>query len=186
MMHTSTRPSSMDWKAYPIASRPEVQPVETVCTGPCAPTSSATAEARELGEKARSRCRTRRAVVDVPAGAAAADGDVVVLQSGGATDCRTERDADPPGIHLLQVETRVAQGFPGGDQRELDVPVRAGDLLLAETVLRRVEIALGGDPGAEPGRVEEGDAPCRGAPVREEVPEGRLRRFRPGRRRRPR
>lgn len=45
------------WNAYPIASSPEVQPVDTVCTGPWAPTSSATADASELGANARSRYR---------------------------------------------------------------------------------------------------------------------------------
>lgn len=56
VMQTSARPSSMVWKAYPTASSPEVQPVETVCTGPCAPNCAATTEASVLGENARCSC----------------------------------------------------------------------------------------------------------------------------------
>lgn len=55
-MHTSALPSSIVWKAYPTASSPEVQPVETVCTGPRASNRSATVEASVLGENARCRC----------------------------------------------------------------------------------------------------------------------------------
>lgn len=55
MMQTSIRPSAMEWTAYPMASSPDVQPVETVWTGPRAPVSSATAEARVAGVNARCR-----------------------------------------------------------------------------------------------------------------------------------
>ncbi len=37
------------WWPYPIASIPEVQPVETTTEGPCAPNFSATSLARLLG-----------------------------------------------------------------------------------------------------------------------------------------
>lgn len=55
-MQMSARSSSIVWKAYPTASSPEVQPVETVCTGPRASKRSATVEARVLGANARCRC----------------------------------------------------------------------------------------------------------------------------------
>ena len=62
----------------------------------------------------------RRAVVDVPACAGAADRHVVVLQTCGAADRGPQRHPDPPGVLLLGVETRVADGFLGGHHRELD------------------------------------------------------------------
>src|SRR5689334_11496117 len=55
-IQTSALPSSTVWRAYPTASSPEVQPVETVCTGPRAPKRSATIDASVLGENARCRC----------------------------------------------------------------------------------------------------------------------------------
>ncbi len=114
-----------------------------------------------------------RAVVDVPACSAAADGDVVVLQPGGAAHRGAERDAHAPRVGPLRVEARVGEGLAGGHHRELHVAVRPGYLLLVQPVRRRVEVALGGDPGPEAGRVEEGDTPRRGAAVGEQVPEGR-------------
>lgn len=48
---TSALPSRMSSAAWPSESRPEVQPVETTATGPCAPTSRATSAAMELGTR---------------------------------------------------------------------------------------------------------------------------------------
>ena len=49
---TSASPSAMSWWAYPMASMPEVQPVETTCAGPCSPCRQATSAARLLGTSA--------------------------------------------------------------------------------------------------------------------------------------
>lgn len=46
---TSAEPSRIRETACPTESRPEVQPVETTVTGPCAPTSHATSAEMELG-----------------------------------------------------------------------------------------------------------------------------------------
>lgn len=112
-------------------------------------------------------------VVHVPALPAVADQDVVVLQTGGATDRRAQGDTDPPGVLRGEVETGVQDRLLTGHQGELDVPVAAGDLLRVQSVGRRVEVALGGDPRTQPGRVEEGDAACRRATVGQQVPERR-------------
>lgn len=51
LITTSALPSRIRSVAWPIASRPEVQPSETSATGPCAPTRRATSTAMELGTK---------------------------------------------------------------------------------------------------------------------------------------
>lgn len=48
---TSASPSAISSAAWPTESRPDVQPVETVATGPSAPVSQATSAAIELGTK---------------------------------------------------------------------------------------------------------------------------------------
>lgn len=48
---TSALPSRISSAAYPIASRPEVQPLGTSDTGPWAPAVRATSAASELGTK---------------------------------------------------------------------------------------------------------------------------------------
>jgi len=45
---TSALPSQMSWLAWPTASRPEVQPVETTVAGPSAWLAQATSTAIEL------------------------------------------------------------------------------------------------------------------------------------------
>ncbi|CAL9327423.1 hypothetical protein SUDANB126_00002 [Streptomyces sp. enrichment culture] len=48
---TSALPSRTSSQPCPIASRPEVQPLETRPTGPCAPHARATSAARDEGTK---------------------------------------------------------------------------------------------------------------------------------------
>ncbi len=55
---TSAEPSWMSPAACPIASSPEVHPVETSATGPSAPTAQATSTAIVLGTRKPYRCGT--------------------------------------------------------------------------------------------------------------------------------
>lgn len=48
---TSALPSSIARTALPTESRPEVQPVETIVTGPSAPTAQATSAGMTLGTR---------------------------------------------------------------------------------------------------------------------------------------
>jgi hypothetical protein len=48
---TSALPSRISSTAWPSESRPEVQPVDTMDTGPWAPVRQATSAAMELGTK---------------------------------------------------------------------------------------------------------------------------------------
>lgn len=111
-------------------------------------------------------------MVDVPPRALVADVDVVVLQAGGSADGGAQGHSGAPGLVGVEVEAGVGHRLARRDQGELDVPVVSLRLAGAEPVVGGVEVDLGGYPGAEPGRVEEGDAPCRGPPVGEQVPEG--------------
>ena len=75
------------------------------------------------------------------------------------------------GSRSAESEAAVGDRLARGDHGELRGPVHPPDLLRAQAVRRRVEVDLGGDPGAERRRVEEGDPPGRGAAVAEQVPE---------------
>src|SRR5262249_10565736 len=92
---------------------------------------------------------------------------------GGAADGRAERDPDPPRVLDLEVEPRVAHRLGGRGERELHVPVGAFGAGRVESAGDRVEVALGGDPRAEPLGVEERDPAGRRAAGGQQVPEAR-------------
>jgi hypothetical protein len=56
-MTTSAAPSSSSCAAYPTASRPDVQPVDTTATGPSAAHAHATSAAMLLGSIELYACR---------------------------------------------------------------------------------------------------------------------------------
>src|SRR5690606_36701112 len=87
-------------------------------------------------------------------------------------DDAADADGDPFRVGAGQCDAAVGDGLAGGDDRELAGPVYPADLLRGEAGGKRVEVALGGDLGAESGRVEQADAAGVGTAGGEQVPVG--------------
>src|SRR5690625_4591146 len=110
-------------------------------------------------------------MVDQPGGPRVADDTVLLVQAHRASDCGADARTGAVRREGLELQAAVGRALVGAGGGELGDAVHAPHFLGAEPLLAGVEVALGGDLGAEGGAVEEGNGAGGGVAGAEEVPE---------------